>query len=128
DGKLYEWTKTFPTEFFKEIFRLKQWEWNAGKMSPLVGRYINDLVYSRLANGVLNELKRINPSDEKGRRKTHHHRFLTRDIGHPELTRRIYELLGMAKAFKMGEWDRYKALVHNTFQKNGQNLELDFGE
>src|SRR5205807_3312726 len=45
DGKLYEWTKTFPTEFFKEIFRLKRWEWKAGKMPSLVGRYINDLVY-----------------------------------------------------------------------------------
>ncbi len=124
DGKLYEWTKTFPTEFFKEIFRLKKWEWKAGKMPSLVGRYINDLVYSRLAPGVLTELKKRNPTDERGRRKTQHHRFLTRDIGHPELTRRIYELLGMARPFKAGEWENFKALVARTFPKHGETPDL----
>lgn len=128
DGRLYEWTNTFPTSFFKEIFRLKQWEWKAGKMPSLVGRYVNDLVYARLAPDVLRTLREMNPADEKGRRKVHHHRLLTRDIGHPELVRRIHELLGMARAFKPGEWEPFKSLVYRTFPKNGQTMELDFGD
>src|SRR6516164_2504264 len=43
-GALYEWTKTFPLEFYKEIFRLKKWEWKDGKMPGVVGKYTNDLV------------------------------------------------------------------------------------
>jgi len=89
-GALLEWTKTFPIEFYKEIFRLKGWAWNNGKMPPVVGKYVNDLVYGRLAPGVLAELQRINPTTDRGYRKYQHHRYLTRDIGHPELKRRLY--------------------------------------
>jgi P63C domain len=37
------------------------------------------------AAGVLEELKRRNPRDEKGHRATKHHQWLTEDIGHPAL-------------------------------------------
>jgi hypothetical protein len=46
-------------EFYKEIFRLKGWKWNAGKMPGAVGNYTKDSVYSRLAPGVLQELERL---------------------------------------------------------------------
>src|SRR5206468_6654276 len=87
-GALFEWTRTFPLEFYKEIFRLKGWNWNNGKMSGLVGTYTNDLVYARLAPGVLAELKRLNPPTESGNRRHRHHQYLTRDVGHPALSRR----------------------------------------
>ena len=48
-------------EFYKEIFRLKSWVWNAGKMPGVVGKYTNDLVYSRLAPNILEELEKVNP-------------------------------------------------------------------
>jgi P63C domain len=114
---LMEWVRTFPMDFYKQIFRLKGWNWNDGRMSPIVGSIVNDLVYARLAPGVLEELKKRNPVTETGHRKHKHFQHLTKDIGHPELTRHLYELIGMARAFSVGQWDQYYGLVNRTFQK-----------
>jgi hypothetical protein len=122
-GALLEWTKTFPLEFYKEIFRLKGWEWKAGKMSQLVGRYTNDLVYERLAPGVLEQLRLKNPVTEKGYRQHKHHQWLTRDIGHPSLTHHIYRLLGMMEA--SNNWMDFKLKVDAKLPKVGANLMLD---
>lgn len=39
------------------------------KRPGVVGRFTNDLVYERLAPGILEELKRKNPTVSPGRRK-----------------------------------------------------------
>lgn len=122
-GALLEWTKTFPVEFYKEIFRLKKWEWKAGKMSPLVGRYTNDLVYQRLAPGILEELQAKNPVTEKGYRAHRHHQWLTRDIGHPSLTHHIYRLLGMMEG--SASWDEFKRKVDVKIPKVNATGALD---
>lgn len=114
--ELMEWVRTFPLEFYKQIFRLKGWNWNDGRMSPIVGSIVNDLVYARLAPGVLDELKKRNPA-ENGHRKHKHFQHLTKEVGHPELTRHLYELIGMARAFSAGQWEQYYDLVNRTFQK-----------
>lgn len=121
-GALFEWTKTFPLEFYKEIFRLKGWKWNEGKMPGAVGNYTKDLVYSRLAPGVVHELERLNPPTDAGYRKYRHHQFLTRDIGHPALSRRLYELIGMARASET--WEKFYRLVDRTFPKLNATLPL----
>jgi hypothetical protein len=125
-GALLEWTKTFPIEFYKEIFRLKGWAWNNGKMPPVVGKYVNDLVYGRLAPGVLAELQRINPTTDRGYRKYQHHRYLTRDIGHPELKRRLYELIGMARASET--WDKFYRVVDRTFDRVNTTMALQLND
>ena len=43
----------------------------------IVGKYTNDLVYLRLAPGILTELQNRNPKDEKGHRKAKYHQWLT---------------------------------------------------
>jgi len=115
--ELLEWVRTFPMDFYKQIFRLKGWNWNDGRMSPIVGSIVNDLVYARLAPGVLEELKRLNPVTETGSRKNKHFQHLTKEIGHPELTRHLYELIGMARPFTVGQWEQYYRLVNQTFPK-----------
>jgi hypothetical protein len=124
--ELMKWVRTFPMEFYKQVFRLKAWNWNDGRMSPIVGNIVNDLVYARLAPGVLEELRKRNPVTEKGYREHKHFQHLTADIGHPALTRHLYELIGMARAFAIGEWDRYYDLVNRVFPKLNTNLMLPF--
>ncbi|MCH7752817.1 MAG: hypothetical protein IH898_11760, partial [Planctomycetes bacterium] len=46
----------------------------------VVGKYTNDIVYERLAPGVLDELRVRNPTDHKGRRRAKHHQWLSRDV------------------------------------------------
>lgn len=124
--ELMKWVRTFPIEFYKQIFRLKAWNWNDGRMSPIMGNIVNDLVYARLAPGVLDELRKRNPVTEKGYREHQHFQHLTSDIGHPALTRHLYELIGMARAFSLGGWDRYYDLVNRTFPKMNTTLTLPF--
>jgi hypothetical protein len=127
DGELYKWTETFPIALYKEIFRLKGWPWNNGKMPQVVGHYTNDLIYDRLTKGMLAELKRINPKDiETGRRKHRNYQFLTPEIGYPALNQRLYELLGMARA--SATWEQFYRLVDRTFPRMGDTLPLPFVE
>jgi hypothetical protein len=126
--ELLGWVRTFPMEFYKQVFRLKGWTWNDGRMSPIMGNIVNDLVYNRLAPGVLEELKKRNPVTGKGYREHKHFQHLTADIGHPSLMRHLYELIGMARPFALGEWSKYYDLVNRTFPKMNSNLLLPFPE
>lgn len=124
--ELMKWVRTFPIDFYKQIFRLKAWNWNDGRMSPIMGSIVNDLVYARLAPGVLEELRKRNPVTQEGHREHKHFQHLTKDVGHPSLTRHLYELIGMARPFAIGEWDRYYELVDRTFPKVNTTLLLPF--
>lgn len=128
DGNLYEWTLTFPTDFFKGICRLKNWPWNNGKMPSVTGKYINSLIYGRLAPGVLAELKRVNPPTEKGYKKFNDHRLLTRDIGHPALSRMIHQHIGIQSALDDGEWEKYKRIVDRKFPQPNATLALPLND
>ena len=51
------WTRTFPFEFYQLLYKLRGWDEPDGhKRTHQVGRDTNDLVYERLAPGVLAEL------------------------------------------------------------------------
>ena len=61
-GELQRWTRTFPIEFYEEIFRLKGWGSPDGVNRPrVIGTYTNDFVYERLGPGLLGELRDRNP-------------------------------------------------------------------
>ncbi len=85
--ELLKWTKRFPDEFYREMFRLKGWEFpKLGTGKPqVVGHYTNDIVYDRIAPSVLEELKQINPPNEKGNRPAKHHQWFNPRLGHPKL-------------------------------------------
>jgi P63C domain len=99
--------KRFPDEFYKEMFRLKGWEWLSicGKRPSVVGTYTNDLVYERLAPGILAELEGRNPKDERGNRRGKHHQLLTDDVGHPALAQHLHAVIGLMRA--AGTWDQF---------------------
>jgi hypothetical protein len=52
------WAKRFPDEFYQQIFRLRGWNWRGMKVNrpQVVANHTKDLVYSRLAPGILREL------------------------------------------------------------------------
>lgn len=121
--ELAAWVKTFPDEFFREMFRLKGWAWKGSSRRPgVVGYYINDLIYDRLGPGVLEELQRKNPSDGHGRRKSRHTQWLTEDIGHPALAQHMYATIGLMRAHN--DWKSFQAFFKRAFPKKGENLAL----
>ncbi len=90
-AELRPWVKMFPDEFFKEIYRLQDWELKPGtsKRTPYVGKLVNKYVYDQLPPGVLDKLRGMNPRNLKGYRKHKFHQFLTIDTGNPHLDRQI---------------------------------------
>jgi len=121
--ELAAWAKRFPDDFYKEIFRLRGWKWNTLKRPGIVAGYTKDLVYARLAPGVLGELEKRNPVLESGRRKSKHHQWLSEDVGHPALAQHLHAVIGLMRA--SDSWEAFKSLVDRAFPKRGSNLELE---
>jgi len=103
--ELAAWAKRFPDEFYKEIFRLRGWAYNPSsvKRPVIVAKYTNDLVYQRIAPGLLEELQKRNPKDDKGRRRNKHFQWMTEDIGDPALAQHIHALVVLMRASKSWE-------------------------
>ncbi len=122
--ELAAWAKRFPDEFYREMFRLRGWQWSPMTVSRpgVVGKYTNDLVYERLAPGILEELQKRNPKDHQGRRKHHHHRWLTEDVGHPALAQHLHAVIGFMRA--ASGWDQFYRLMQRAFPKKGNTLEM----
>lgn len=122
--ELMPWTKLFPDPFYEEIFRLRDWQWKGRGFNPpqVVGKYTNDIIYERLAPGVLKELKKINPPDEKGKRKHKFTQWLTVDVGHPKLNEHISAVMALMRA--SSNWTMFKRLLVRAFPKFGESPEL----
>ncbi|HTW43133.1 MAG TPA: P63C domain-containing protein [Solirubrobacteraceae bacterium] len=90
-AELRPWLKRFPDDFFKEIYRLQEWEYKPGtsKRTPYVGKLVNKYIYEQLPPGVHDELKRLNPRTERGYRRHKFFQFLTADTGNPQLDKQI---------------------------------------
>lgn len=123
--ELSAWAKRFPDEFYQHIFRLRGWEWSDIKKRPqAVANYTNDIVYARLAPGILTELQERNPKDERGRRKAKHHQWLTEDVGHPALAQHLYAVIGLMRISKT--WTGFMTNLNLAFPKRGDTLMLPF--
>jgi hypothetical protein len=120
------WAKRFPDEFYKQIYRLKSWNWPpAGRAKPpVLGHVTNDIVYDRLPKGVLTELKKRNPTlSETKRRQFKHHQFLSEDIGQADLRDHLLQVIAVMRVSRT--WDGFKRLFDQAFPKPGTQIEMD---
>lgn len=123
--ELLPWAKRFPDEFYKEMFRLRGWQYSPmSTKGPLGPRYAakltNEIVYDRLPPGVLDELRRKNPIED-GRRKHKHHQFLTEDIGNPHLEKHLAVVTALMRASTT--WDNFKRLLARAVPKSNENVQ-----
>lgn len=122
------WAKRFPDEFYELMFKFKGWQWKGMSVNrpSVVGKYTNDLVYERLAPGLLTELRRLNPPDEQGRRKSKHQQWLTEDIGHPELQKHLAILIAFMRAAP--NWTVFHRNVERALPKLGETIPMALDE
>lgn len=113
--ELQPWAKAFPDEFYQEMFRLKGWDFPIVNRPGIVGTYTNDLIYERLAPGVLEELEKRNPKKETGRRKSAHHQHLTPDLGTPALKQHISHVTVIMKSHE--NWDGFQKGINRAIPK-----------
>jgi hypothetical protein len=125
--ELQPWLKSFPDDYYKELFRVYKLpyppagnpQWRPG----FIGHVTNNVVYDRLAPGLLPELKRMASKQE---RKTKLHQHLTQDIGHPKLQSHMGSIVTLLKLSKTPE--QFYAFVDQLHPRFGTTPQLDFGE
>ena len=121
--ELQPWTRTFPYEFYELIYKLKQWPGPDGHKRPaIIGHYTNDLVYDRLAPGVLDELKRVNPKLPTGRRRTTHHQWFTPDFGHPKLKEHLAGVMALMRAAP--NWTVFRRSLARAYPKMNEQIPM----
>jgi hypothetical protein len=128
DHKL-KWAKAFPDEFYQEMFRLRGWQYkdlNYRFRPSVVGKYTNDIVYERLAPGVLQKLQELNPVNENGNRSAKHHQWLSENQGVPELKSHLSGVIALMRA--SSSWRNFQRLLVRAYPKLGDQFELPLDE
>jgi hypothetical protein len=121
--ELRPWVRTFPPEFYSEMFRLRGWAPPPGGARPmLAGLLTNDLVYKRLAPGVHDELQKVSPRDDRGRLKFHLHRRLTEDLGHPKLREHLAVVVAFMQISR--SWPEFLDRLNQVRPKFGDTRRL----
>ena len=114
--ELRDYMSCFPGDFYKELFRLRGITYDGGVKRPqYIGHLTNDLIYARLAPGVLEELQRLTERNSKGRLKHRLYRRLTEDIGHPKLLQHLSAVTALMRA--CDSWEQFKKMIDRSLPK-----------
>lgn len=97
--ELQPWVQTFPGDYYKELFRLRGLTYpiTSVRRPQYFGVLTNDIIYKRLAPGVLAELKRVTLRSQSGRRKHKYFQRLTNNIGYPKLREHLGAVVAVMK-------------------------------
>jgi hypothetical protein len=130
--ELAAWVKKFPDEFYENIYKLKSWTWPGMSKNrySVVGHYTNNLVFDRIASGLLTELQSKTPKNERGYRPHKMHQWLTEDVGDPMLAQHLHSLIMMQRlAIANGYgWTRFLHMIDQVMPRRGDTLPLPLPE
>jgi hypothetical protein len=116
--ELMPWQVRFPVSFYEQLYKVMGWRYDASSTArtAYVGKLTNKLIYEKLPPGVLDELKRRNPTDPiTKRRRRKHHQFLTDNIGNPHLQNQITAVTILLRATPAGNWRFFESLFNEAF-------------
>ncbi len=126
DKELQPWVRTFPNDFYREMFRLRGLEYpnDTVRRPQYFGTLTNDIVYKRLAPGVLEELKRVTPRDDKGRAKNRYFQHLTSNVGYPKLREHLGSVVTLMKLSH--DWKDFSGKLARIHPRIGDAMQLPF--
>jgi hypothetical protein len=127
--ELQPWLKTFPSDFYQEMFRLRgmQYPNDTVQRPRYFGLFTNDIVYDRLAPGVLDELRKVNPKGETGRRKHKNFQWLTNNVGYPKLREHLGSVVAIMKL--SSDWYDFRAKLDKLHPRyEPTQLALEFAD
>lgn len=128
--ELQPWVKTFPTEYYQEMFRLRDLEYRSDsvKRPPYFGHLTNDIVYDRLAPSVLEELRVRIPRNDEGRPTAKFSQLLTRNVGYPKLREHLGAVVATMRL--SSDWHDFHAKLDRNYPRfsGPTQVEFDFGE
>jgi P63C domain len=119
---LQPWVQTFPADFYREIFRLRglTYPTDPVKRPKYFGILTNDIVYKRLAPGVLAELKRVKL--EEGRPRDKLFQRLTSNIGYPKLREHLGSVVTIMKL--SDHWDEFNGRLDRLHPRYSAQMAL----
>ncbi len=125
--ELQPWMRTFPAEYYEEMFRLYGLEYppegNKSWRPGFIGKITNNVVYERLAPELLPELKK---AASKAERKSKLHQWLTSDVGHPKLREHLASIVTLLKLSSSPQ--QFKGMVDKIHPRFGDTYEMNFDE
>jgi len=124
--ELQPYVKTFDAVFYEQMFRLRGLPYppsNASYKPSYFGHLTNDIVYRRLAPGVLEALK---DEAKKESKKTHLHRHLTAGYGRQELLKHLGMVVGFMK--DTTNWQKFIAKLNIHAPRYHETIPLDLDE
>lgn len=127
-SELQPYVQTFPTDFYRELFRLRGLSYpNSPVQRPqYFGHLTNDIVYKRLAPSVLEELKKVQLKNEAGRPRHKLFQRLTNNIGYPKLREHLGSVVMLMKLCK--DWDEFKYQLDRFHPRFGDTMMLPFSD
>lgn len=123
--ELQPWLPTFPPSFYEQMFRLRGLDFPTGsvKRPQYFGMLTNDVVYKRLAPGVLDELKRVTPKNEEtGRHRQHLFRRLTANTGYPKLREHLGSVIAIMEL--SADWRDFMNKLDRLRPRYGDTIPL----
>jgi P63C domain len=126
--ELQPWVRTFPADYYREIFRLRDLEYPKAtvKRPRYFGTITNDIVYRRLAPGVLAELKRVQIKDDDGRPKHKLFQRLTANRGYPQLREHLGSVVAIMKLSR--DWADFRNKLDQLHPRYGDTMVLPFDD
>lgn len=118
--ELMPWTRKFPHEFFKQVYRLHGWPYKPGETRGprYIGKFIMKYVYGGLPQNAVDELKTKSPNNEKGQRPKKLFQFLTEDTGIPHLDWQVATISTLMRASQ--DKVQFEELHGRAFEKQVQ--------
>ncbi|VAX06117.1 Phage protein (ACLAME 496) [hydrothermal vent metagenome] len=124
--ELQPWVKTFPDDYYEELFRLRGLEFpNATVKKPqYFGHLTNDIIYKRLAPAVLDELRKTTPKDGKGRRRHKFFQQLTPELGNPKLREHMASVVTIMRL--SDDYNDFREKLEKIHPPYNQTMPLPF--
>lgn len=93
---LRKWVRTFPADYFKHLCRLRGIELRPDMRLPqYFGHLTNNLIFRRIAPGLLRKLKER--KEQLGKASNKLHSWLSEDFGYPEVLIHLGQVVGYMK-------------------------------
>ena len=123
--ELQAWVRTFPDDYYKGIFRLRglQYPDDNVKRPQYFGILTNDIVYARLAPGVLDELKKVTPRSDTGNLRHKFFQRLTTNIGYPRLREHLGSVVTIMKL--SNSWREFMENLDRLHPKYGDTIPME---
>ena len=123
--ELQAWVRTFPDDYYRGIFRLRELQYPEDTVSrpKYFGNLTNDIVYARLAPGVLDELRRVTPRSKAGNTRHRFFQHLTTNIGYPKLREHLGSIVTIMKM--SNSWAEFMEHLNRIHPRYGNTIPMD---